>query len=712
MAYQHEGLCKLADYCGIEKGYYDAGGKWVQSSNEAFIAILNELDIPINQPDESPHFLHSKSLVDCSKPLEPVSVSWFSAEQGYAEIPLLLPKDTFQGVCKARLNLENGTQITWEFSTFELIVSSAKSVFGNEFVTLQIEVPQKIPLGCHLFNIEGPFGNFQSALLAAPKKAHGATFERQQKNWGVFLPLYAAKSDRNLGAGDFTDLENLIEWTAKQGGKVVGTLPLLSAFLDEPCEISPYSPASRLFWNEFYLDVERIAEFEYSPDARKLFQSPEFQREAKSLRDLDLVDYPRVMKLKRRILELLVLDFLQTANPVRKAALDAYIAKRPEVLDFALFRANVEKFKASWHSWPSDLNAGALNDSDVDPLVRHYHILSQWWAEEQIANVSEKALQFGAKGLYLDLPLGVNADSYDVFRHKELFAMGASGGAPPDSFFTLGQDWGFPPLRPDKLLDNKLTYLRSCLTHHMKHCSMLRVDHVMGLHRLYWVPKGLGAKNGAYVRYNSEAMYAVFNLESHKHKALIIGEDLGTVPPAVRPMMKNHGWHRLCVGQFEINPTEGRVLNETPEGAVASINTHDLPTFASYWLGTDIAERVEMGLLTEEEAQQEQTARKIMRESVLKGIGAENHEGITALEQEKQMEIVLASIFDELTQSNAGTVLVNLEDAWFCREPQNVPGTWKEKPNWRHKSRFKDAELDGVAYLMKILGKINTARNS
>jgi 4-alpha-glucanotransferase len=129
-------------------------------------------------------------------------------------------------------------------------------------------------------------------------------------------------------------------------------------------------------------------------------------------------------------------------------------------------------------------------------------------------------------------------------------------------------------------------------------------------------------------------------------------------------------------------------------------------------LGTDIAERVEMALLTEEEAQQEQNARKIMREAVLKEIGAENHEEITELEQEKQMEMVLGSIFEELTQSNAGTVLVNLEDAWFSREPQNVPGTWKEKPNWRHKSRFKDAELDGVAYLMKIVGKINLARNS
>jgi 4-alpha-glucanotransferase len=177
-------------------------------------------------------------------------------------------------------------------------------------------------------------------------------------------------------------------------------------------------------------------------------------------------------------------------------------------------------------------------------------------------------------------------------------------------------------------------------------------------------------------------------------------------------MMKNHGWHRLFVGQFEVNPNQGRVLNESPEGAIASINTHDLPTFASYWLGTDIAERVEMGLLTEEESQQEQAARKIMRESVLEAIGPENKAEIAELKQEKQMEKVLESIFGELSQSNAGTVLVNLEDAWFCREPQNVPGTWKEKPNWRHKSRYSNKELDGVAYLKWIVEKINRARNS
>lgn len=709
---QHEGLCNLAEACGIEKGYFDASGKWVESSNEAFIAILNQLDIPIKHPDESAQFLNSKLILDSSKPIEPVIVAWFSGEYGYAEIPLLLPKYGVEGVCKAGLDLENGTQIAWEFSIFDLVISSTKVVCGREFVTLQIEVPQKIPLGCHRFFLEGPFGNLQSALLASPQKAHGANFEPNQKNWGVFLPLYAAKSDRNLGAGDFTDLENLIEWTAKRGGKVVGTLPLLSAFLDEPCEISPYSPASRLFWNEFYLDVQKIFEFQHSPDARKLFESAEFQAEAQKLRQLDLVDYPKVMKLKRKVLEVLVRDFLKAANPSRKASLDSYLKKRPEVLDFALFRANVEKYRKSWHQWPDLLKAGHLNVDDVDSSIRWYHILAQWWAEEQINSLSERALEFGSKGLYLDLPLGVNADSYDVFRHRELFAMGASGGAPPDSFFTLGQDWGFPPLRPDKILENNLEYLRSCLSHHMKHSSMLRVDHVMGLHRLYWVPRGLGAKNGAYVRYNSEAMYAIFNLESLKHKTLIAGEDLGTVPPAVRPMMKNHGWHRLYVGQFEINPWEGRVLNNAPEGAIASINTHDLPTFAAFWNGLDINERVEMGLLTEEEAVVEQNARKVMREAVCDAIKVKKNEDISGMAPQNQMEIVLGNIFEELSQSDSGTVLVNLEDAWFCRTPQNVPGTWKEKPNWRHKSRYKSEELDTVAYLELILKKINGDRNS
>lgn len=424
------------------------------------------------------------------------------------------------------------------------------------------------------------------------------------------------------------------------------------------------------------------------------------------MRDLDLVDYPNVMRLKRSVLEWCVNAFLQCATPERKAAFDAYLVHRPEVSDYALFRATVEKYKASWHSWPIELHLGKLNDALVNPLATHYFLLSQWWAEEQINSVATKSLDLGAKGLYLDLPLGVNADSYDVYRHREIFALGASGGAPPDSFFTLGQDWGFPPIRPDKLLDDKLVYLRSCLKRHMKHCSMLRVDHVMGIHRLYWVPKGLGAKNGAYVRYNSDAMYAIYNLESYRNKTLIAGEDLGTVPPAVRPAMKKHGWHRLFVGQFEMNPVEGCVLNKAPEGAIASLNTHDLPPFAAFWTGTDIDDRVEMGLLTKEEAKAEKSVREALFVRVLEAISLQTGHSFEAKLEQEQIAEVLACLYREMMQSQAGTVLANLEDFWFTKNPQNVPGTWKEKPNWRHKASYSVVDLLSVGCIEKILGKI------
>ncbi|MFN6051482.1 MAG: 4-alpha-glucanotransferase, partial [Planctomycetia bacterium] len=291
------------------------------------------------------------------------------------------------------------------------------------------------------------------------------------KTWGIFLPLYAAKSERNLGAGDFQDLEALLEWTVSKGGKVVGTLPMLAAFLDEPFEYSPYSPASRLFWNEFYLAIEKIPELERNQPAKGLIQSAEFQKESARLRDADLVDYRGVMALKRQVLQLLADGFAQNSTEARKDQFRSFIEGNPAVVDYARFRAAAEKFKTSWHIWPESFKIGNIDEKQLDSKAILYHQLVQWWCSEQMGALAKKAASLGANGLYLDLPLGVNADSYDVYRHRELFALGASGGAPPDGFFTLGQDWGFPPMLPEEMLKDGFSYLRSVLRHHMNSAS-------------------------------------------------------------------------------------------------------------------------------------------------------------------------------------------------------------------------------------------------
>ena len=705
---EFEGLCKLADAYGIETGYIDSQGVWQTASQEAMLAILKILGVPIQNASQAGTFLKERVLAQKRISLQPVEVIWLEKDEDFVEIPLRLESTIPDQAFAATLRLENGKQLEWEFKLPELRVSSTEEFEDVRFITHQMELPAKIPVGYHHLEVKTGSSCLKCLLIASPVLAHGDHVGDKEKTWGIFLPLYAAKSERNLGAGDFQDLEALLEWTVSKGGKVVGTLPMLAAFLDEPFEYSPYSPASRLFWNEFYLAIEKIPELERNQPAKGLIQSAEFQKESARLRDADLVDYRGVMALKRKVLQLLADGFAETSTEARKDQFRSFIEGNPAVVDYARFRAAAEKFKTSWHTWPESFKIGNIDEKQLDSKAILYHQLVQWWCSEQMGALAKKAASLGANGLYLDLPLGVNADSYDVYRHRELFALGASGGAPPDGFFTLGQDWGFPPMLPEQMLRDGFSYLRSVLRHHMNSASSLRVDHVMGLHRLYWVPRGLGAKNGAYVRYPTEPLYAVFNLESVRHKTMVVGEDLGTVPEGVRPAMHRHGWHRLFVGQFEWNPHDGRVLNEAPKGAIASFNTHDLPTFAAFWTGKDIQDRLEMGLIGQETADFEKQNRFKLCDQVSRELKIQEFSSDNPLENAQEAYL---GIIGELTQDNSQIALMNIEDLWGAVEPQNVPGIWREKPNWRHKAAFSVLEWDGVTGIGDVLEKLNQRNN-
>jgi 4-alpha-glucanotransferase len=203
--------------------------------------------------------------------------------------------------------------------------------------------------------------------------------------------------------------------------------------------------------------------------------------------------------------------------------------------------------------------------------------------------------------LYLDMPLGAHGDGYDVWRYRELFALGASGGAPPDPVFTQGQDWGFAPVHPQRSRERGHAYLRAYLRHHLRHAGMLRIDHVMGLHRLYWVPRGQPASQGAYVTYPAEEVYAMLSIESHRHQAVIVGEDLGTVPPEVSRSLKRHAVGGMFVAQYEFCLPPKPVLRPVPRNVVASLNTHDMPPFHAYWRGLDIEDRRALGLIKRSE---------------------------------------------------------------------------------------------------------------
>ncbi len=391
-----------------------------------------------------------------------------------------------------------------------------------------------VPLGYHSLD--------DSLMIAAPLRAPAIT----GKQWGVFLPLYALRTERSPVLADLTDLCALAEWC----DALVGTLPLFATFPDEP---SPYSPVSRLFWNEVYADVGEIKGA-----------------------DGAYVDWPAVY------------DHKHDAFPLTPPP-ESWVAARPYVEDYARFRAK--------------------DGSSVE-----LHLSAQYLFEQQLAKLDN---------LYLDFPVGVHPNGYDVSAF-DVFAHGASVGAPPDGFFAGGQNWGFPPLDPNKSRAQRHLYFRECVSTLARAAKVMRIDHVMGLHRLYFVPDGFDATDGVYVRYPSEELYAIVTLEAHRNGCAIVGEDLGTVPRPVRTAMRKHGLLRSYVYIFDPDGT-------APSDSLASLDTHDTATFPAWG------------------------------------------------------EAELRPALRKLASSDAAVVMVNLEDLWGERRPQNVPGD-PSAPNWRRKA--------------------------
>ncbi|HEX6986162.1 MAG TPA: 4-alpha-glucanotransferase, partial [Planctomycetaceae bacterium] len=524
------------------------------------------------------------------------------------------------GGAECVVRLEDGGERRWSFRLDDLPDDETAKVERVAYVRKRLVLPERVPHGYHRLTLELPTGRAETLLIAAPTRAFSPRGRGWERTWGVFLPLYSLRSERSWGAGDFADFERLIDWTAGLGGGLVGTLPLLAAFLDEPYEISPYSPVSRLFWNEFYVSVDDVPEVSASPAARALRESGEVAAELDALRSASLVDYRRLAALKRRVLEEAARAFFAGPSD-RRADFERYVAQTPHLEDYAAFRAVGERLRTPWTEWPTPLRDGAIGASDCDEEARRYHLYVQWLADGQLKAVSEKARAAG-HGLYLDLPLGVDARGYDVWREREAFAVGVAGGAPPDPGFPKGQNWGFVPLHPEGVRDAGYRYVRAYLRHQLRHAGVLRIDHMPSFHRVYWIPPGADAAGGVYVRYPADELYAVFSLESHRHRTLLVGEDLGTVPPEVPRAMARHNFHRMYVVEYEAKPAPDVALPDPPAGSLACVNTHDMPPFASYVAGKDIGERVGLGLLEADAAAGEERSRREIRDALARFLAA------------------------------------------------------------------------------------------
>jgi 4-alpha-glucanotransferase len=406
------------------------------------------------------------------------------------------------------------------------------------------------------------------------------------------------------------------------------------------------------------------------------------------------------------------------------------LKQRPEAEDYAKFRAACEKAKTPWRTWAAnplssrrgegqgeecssspgltfkveDYGKPTLSRRDYDDKAKNFHLYIQWIAQQQMDRVLAGCRERNVK-FYLDLPLGVNPDGYDAWRYHDFFAAETSAGAPPDSFFTKGQDWGFAPLHPRRIRELHYTYVIDYLRFQMRHTGLLRIDHVMGLHRLWWVPCGYPASAGAYVRYRADELYAILSVESHLHRTMLVGENLGTVPPEVNKAMDRHGVRRMYVLQYE-QPMKGP-LQEPERQVVAGVNTHDMPTFAAHWKGLDISDRHDLGLIPDKEV----PVQKRRRAQLRKNLVAFLREKKLITKPNANLEQVLAGVLKFLAKSPAETALSNLEDLWLEERSQNVPGTSSERPNWRRKTSLSLEELAADPKIAAILKLINAERH-
>ncbi len=707
-------LYRLARLHGVETAYRDVHGQLSPASPEGLTEILRALGAPLGNAGDIPAAWRERRQANWRRMLAPIIVTWDGAA---AEVELRLPSAQLAGRAECHLQLESGASQSWRLDRRHLRTLKTAEVEGARFVAKKLTLGRVLPWGYHRLTIEMPGAASEALVISAPTRAYEAPEDVRSRAWGVFLPLYALCSERSWGAGDLTDLEALLEWTNRLGGSAIATLPLLATFLDTPFDPSPYAPVSRLFWNEFYLDVERIPELGASTSAQACMSSPGVQNELRALRSGHLVDYGRALAAKRKIIEHLARSFFGEGDGLAEAARDTgrepafreFLVSHPLAEDYARFRAVCEREGRPWTEWPEPSRSGTIQTGDYDEAVKRYHLYAQWATDEQFGALAEKARQ-NPPGLCLDLPLGLHPAGYDVWRHRDSYVPEVSAGAPPDIVFTGGQNWGFPPLHPETRRQKGHRYYIDCLRHQLERAGLVRIDHVMGLHRLFWIPKGHEPAHGAYVRYPAEELYAILCLESHRHKSLIVGENLGTVPRYVNPTMARHNIKRMYVVQYALSGQDQ--LHPVYQDSVASLNTHDMPPFRAFWEGLDIEDRRSLGFLTERSATEERKLRASVRKSMIaffKRRGQLKHVADAANSKHAGPEVVRAFL-EFLSASPSELVLINLEDLWLESEPQNVPGTSDQRPNWRRKARHRLEAFRQMPQVLDTLTEVKRLR--
>ena len=616
----------LAQRLGVATGYTGARREQVAVPDSTIVAVIRGLGHDTDAADWIDRALAHLDASDTARLVEPVLIAW----DGHLD-----QRAAFARLGDRRVTLRDDE--------------------GRDVGQL-LDDMAPLPLGYfHLTVDDDPS---HALVISAPHRLDAPT----GRQLCAFAPLYALRPPETSRYADLRELDDLVTWVAANGGRGVLTLPLLAGFFDEPAEPSPYAPASRIAWNELYAIVDRP-----SIEARDT-----------------LIDYVAAYRATRLGIEQAAAGL--GSEPFQASEFLQFLAAHPAIAAYARFRAAGEQYGRDWRHWPERLRHGEIQAGEVDATRVRYHCVAQWLMHTQLAEVAARARALGVT-FGLDLAVGTHPDAYDVWAHQRSFASGLSIGAPPDEYFPGGQTWGFPPPIPERARADGYRDLRAALRHHLGVASFLRVDHVMGLLRLFWIPDGSSPAHGTYVSARLDEQLAVVCLEARLAGATIVGENLGLVPAEIDEALRTHGILGLTVayGALE-DPTTATQPLTAPAHDVATFGTHDMATFAGFVCGDDLADRVALGLGNPDDARAH--ARRRMR-------------ALDAAAAARGIEATPGALFHatvvELAASAAPWMVLAVEDLWGERRPQNVPGTSTERPNWRRRFAYTLGDVPEAA---------------
>jgi 4-alpha-glucanotransferase len=705
-------LHQAATVFGIETEYWDVFGTKHEASRDLLVAILSSLGVDTATSDSLRNALEKRSWMQWCKPLPSTLVVTGTSKR---DACISLPESRARSAAVLEIKFEQGGGVRIPIALDQFPVSDTAAFQGRRFVRKRIPLPADLPLGYHELSIHvaGEVSP-SSRLIVCPQRAYQPEWLQSGRGAGIAISLYGVRSERNWGCGDATDLKNVADWVAAEANaSFIGLNPLHAIPNRQPYNTSPYLPNSIFYRNPLYLDIEAIEDFRNTPRAQSLVASAGVQEEVGALRAAEFVEYERAYRLKMCFLKLLFRTFLREwrRNTARAADLRAYLEREGDLLhrfavhaalDEAIHKRNPDAW--NWQAWPVS-HQDPYSQQTREFAEQHwrsvlFHKYVQWQLDLQLAEAQRHACERGLRvGLYHDLALATDRFGADLWAHREFFVDGCRVGAPPDIFSPKGQDWSFPPPNSQRHYEDGYRLFAESIRRNCRHGGALRIDHVMRFCRLYWIPEGMDATQGTYVRDRYEDLLAVLALESVRQKVFVIGEDLGTVPDEIRAALQRFGIFSYKLLYFE-QDANGRfhLPAEYPMEALASVTTHDLPTLAGFWLGRDIDARRNAGLLPDEasyrkmmetRAQEKQHLLDLLTHlNMLPAWFPRNAADIPELTGELHNAIVgfLASTPSKL-------MLLNQEDLLKETNQQNLPGSTAEYPNWRHKMKCTTEEL-------------------